>query len=236
MSCPPEGREATVTHCPRKGRAGDEEVPRPLEKDTLPAPSAPSPTPHPPQRDVALQNSPPFTASGTRTARPPEPGRARQKRGRWPWDGHGGLPVTAAPKAPVSTTRSLARPSTPREHVRPESRHEPNWPGLCKVPEAKQCGRRGHIPSPSDISLQHPVMSQQALLPPQKLQGERNARHWEIKEIILSRFRLLHFRVALAWSSATRDRDGVLSPLLTPCNEERLRQLGLFILLVWMNT
>ena len=122
-----------------EGRAGEEEMPRPLEKDTLPAPRAPSPAPRPPRGDVSPHSSPPLLQ-----ARPAVPGCPSQagpgKHRGWLRDGHRELP-TAAPKAPPSTGRSLAPPSRPRRHARQESRHEPGWPRLCRRPKISGEGR-----------------------------------------------------------------------------------------------
>jgi len=90
--------EAMVTCCPAKVRRGDEEMPRSLKKDTLPAPRAPSTTPWPQRGDFSPHSSPVLLQVQPAVPRCLEqagPG----KRRRWLWNGHPELP-TAAPKAP----------------------------------------------------------------------------------------------------------------------------------------
>ena len=72
---------------------------------------------------------------------------------------------TAAPKAPPSTGSCLARPSRPRRHARQESRHEPDWAGLCRRPNISSEGRDVTVPSLADITAHRAVMSQWDICP-----------------------------------------------------------------------
>ena len=132
-----EGREAMVTRCPREQRGGrNAQAPREGHPPGSPSPIA---RPMAAPGDVSPHSSPPLLQ-----ARPAVPGCPSQagpgKHRRWLRDGHRELP-TAAPKAPPSTGRSLAPPSTPRRHARQESRHEPGWPRLCRRPRISSEGR-----------------------------------------------------------------------------------------------
>lgn len=138
------------------GRGAEQGTPRPLEKDTLPAPRAPSPAPRPPRGDASPHSSPPLLQ-----ACPAVPGRLNLagpgKHRGWLRDGQRELP-TAAPKAPPGTRRSLARPSGPRRHARQESRHEPDWPRLCRRPKLSSEAREVTVHRPLTSTVHRQVM------------------------------------------------------------------------------
>jgi len=101
-------REATVTRCPAEERGGDEEMPRPLKKDTLPAPRALLPTPWPQRGDISQHTSPALLQ-----AQPAVPGCLEQagpgKHRRWLQDGHPGMSTAAPREPPAAGEASLHR-------------------------------------------------------------------------------------------------------------------------------
>lgn len=133
-----------------QGRGGEGRKKCPAPGEGHPA-GSPSPTARPTGTPGARfpHSSPPLLR-----ARPAVPGCLNQagpgKHRGWLRDGHREL-LTAAPKAPPSTRRSLARRSTPRRHARQESRHEPGWTRLCRRPNISSQGREvtiHHVTSP----------------------------------------------------------------------------------------
>ena len=134
-------------------------MPRPLKKDTLPAPGSSSPiacptaTPraHFPTRLTSA------AASWPRGARLPELGRARETQGTAP-----GRAPRAANGSPQSTTQHREKPRSTLQTSQArlagvQARARLGQP--LPAPQDKQRGMQGHTLLPGDLTVHHSLMS-----------------------------------------------------------------------------